>query len=137
MFVSISEVKDFLEKARSVFGGDSTKWIQGASARAADGELVAAWESRAVCWCLYGAMMKTRFPEFSDISTYNDGTDLVFVYGMSLMDGCVGTAASGIIEYNDLGDTTFEDIDQLLLAGIAECDARMANGGRRRSGLDD
>ena len=46
------------EKLIQFFNNDATKWTQGTSARSKSGDAVPATDSRAICWCLTGALLK-------------------------------------------------------------------------------
>ena len=51
------QVKETLTQARALIT-DQNHWTQGALARDKDNLIVDALKSTAVCWCMYGAMIK-------------------------------------------------------------------------------
>lgn len=79
---------------------DSSKWIQGANARDRNGRKIAPESPYAICWCLFGAIVRC------------------YAY---CPDQCIKVANHILVEYqmllpkwNDAPERTFADIKELV-----------------------
>lgn len=100
-----------LKNARETIS-DPNHWTQRADARSADGCLVGAKESDAVCWCAYGALLKAGY------EASGRGPDLPYME----LKRAMGTSWAGTVSgFND--SHTHEEVVGVFDRAIANLEA--------------
>lgn len=112
----MSRVKTIVEGARNILA-DPARWIKGAQATDASGEIIGSSSSRAVCFCLMGAINRSAYDLFND-QGFMIRLDLA-EQALDAVRDSIPIGSGFIPSFNDRRSTTHADVLDVLDRTIA------------------